>query len=236
MGLGTNFYMKLSLIAKTPFLLLVFVLWLVRTESGRAQTNYTVTTPNLQYAVNGVILTNAAPGFFVSNSPPLTLVAGNTYTFTMQAASVHPMVVVTQFTGSPPSSFAYSNASPQVVSSGTITLHIPATNFPSTLYYQCNIHGFYGAIHIIPPPPASQIISLSVTTNIVMLSTGTNTLFTLVPQYNSNLVTGVWQAVPAYTNTFDSGTNTTTFDRLDALCGPNTFLRISQQPPPGLSP
>jgi hypothetical protein len=53
----------------------------------------------------------------------------------------------------------------------------------------------------------------------------------LVPQFSSNITSGVWQAVPTYTNFFNNGTNTTTFDRLDAICGSRVFLRISQQPP-----
>ncbi len=201
--------------------------------SAWAQTNFVVTSPGLIYAVNGVTTTNAQ-GLFVNNCPPLTLIAGNTYTFTMEATSIHPMVVVTQNNGSPPSTFEYTNASPQIVSTGTITLTLPLTNYPPTLYYQCNIHGFYGVITVVPPsspPPPNQIIFISVTTNIVVTSTGTNTSYTLVPQFSSNLVNGVWGPVPNFSNTFADGTNTTTFDRLDAVCGPNVFLRISQQPP-----
>lgn len=205
-------------------------LWVCLAGAGRAQTNFTVTSPNLIYAVNGVLTSNA-PGFNVNNCPLLTLVAGNTYVFTMQASSIHPMVVVTQTTGIPPATFAYSNASPQDIYSGAITLSIPRTNFPTTLYYECNVHGFYGVINIIPPPPPNRILSLSVTTNIVLVSTGTSNAFTLVPQFSSNVVSGVWQAVPSYTNTFAGGTNTTVFNRLDPICGPNVFLRISQQPP-----
>jgi hypothetical protein len=199
-----------------------------------SQTNFAVTTPNFIYAVNSLPATGA-PGDFTNNSPTLTVTAGNTYTFAMNASSIHPMVVVTNFsTGSPrPSAFEYSNASPQNIFSGTITLTIPATNFPTNLYYQCNNHGFYGIINVLPPtgaPPRNIIISIVVDTNVVVTSTGTNTTYTLVPQFNSNLVSGVWQAVPSYTNTFTNGTNVTSFGRLDAICGPNVFLRISQQP------
>jgi hypothetical protein len=203
-----------------------------------AQTNFTVTTPNFIYAVNGLAETGS-PGEFVQNSPTLTVTAGNTYTFTMEANAIHPMVVGTNFSTTPttsPSTFEYSGASPQIVSSGTITLTIPAVNFPSKLYYQCNNHGFYGIINVMPPtgaPPRNIIISLVVgATNVVVTSSGTNTTYTLVPQYNSNLVSGTWKAVPSFTNTFSNGTNITSFGRLDAICGPNVFLRVSQQPPP----
>jgi hypothetical protein len=199
--------------------------------AGVAQTNFTVTTPNFIYSVNGLPATGA-PGEFVQNSPTLTVTAGNTYTFTMEANSIHPMGIATNSTF-PPSSSEYPNASPQIVSSGTITLTIPATNFPSTLYYECNNHGFYGIINVLPPtgaPPRNIIISIAVGTNVVVTSTGTNTTYTLVPQFNSNLVSGTWQTVPNFTNTFSNGTNITSFGRLESICGPNVFLRISQEP------
>ncbi len=208
-------------------------IWLRLVEISLGQTNFTVTSPNYIYDVDGVQTTNA-PGFFTNNCPPLTLVAGQTYTFTMEASAIHPMVIVTQNTGPVPSSFEYSNASPQIVSTGVITLTIPETNYPSQLYYQCDFHGFYGVITIVapsPPPPANQILSLSVTTNIVLISSGTTTAYKLVPEFSSNITSGVWQAVPTYSNSFNNGTNTTVFDRLDAVCGSNVYLRISQQPP-----
>lgn len=217
-------------------LLFSLVLGLFSVTTATAQTNFVITTPNYIYEVNGVTPTGT-PGFDVDNSQTLSLMAGNTYTFTMEANSIHPMVIVTNSSASPsPDSFEYPNASPQIVSSGTITLTIPATNYPTTLYYQCDIHGFYGIINVLPPstttpPGRNTIISVTVTTNIVMLSTGTNTTYTLVPQFTSNLVSGAWAAVPVFTNTFANGTNTTVFDRLDPICGPNVFLRISQQPP-----
>ena len=143
------------------------------------------------------------------------------------------MVVVTRTTGFP----QYTNASPQNINSGVVTLQIPATNFPSTLYYQCSIHSFYGVINLVPPPPPGQIVSTRVTdTNVTLVSAAAATSFVLVPQFTSNLVTAAWQAVPAYTNTFADGTNTTTFGRLDPICGPNGFLRFSEQPPVPLKP
>jgi hypothetical protein len=219
------------------FLILSFAMTLAITSSAQQNFNVTAASTDLIYQINGAPSTNAG-GFFVNNCPPLTLVAGNTYTFTMQAASIHPMVVGTNFsTGSDiPVDFSYVNASPQAISSGVITLTIPATGFPSNLYYQCNLHGFYGVITVMPPgsppPPPNQILSLSVGTNVVVISSGTTTLYTLVPQFSSNLTDGVWANVPSYTNSFNNGTNTTIFDRLEPICGDNVFLRISQQPPP----
>jgi hypothetical protein len=71
---------------------------------------------------------------------------------------------------------------------------------------------------------------VQVGTQIVMTSTGTNTTWLLVPEYSSNLVSGLWAPVPSFTNHFANGTNTTVFDRLDPICGPTVFLRIRQQP------
>ena len=48
------------------------------------------------------------------------------------------------------------------------------------------------------------------------------------PDPSLNLACVVWSPVPSYTNTFANGTNTTVFERLDPICGPNVFLRISQ--------
>lgn len=212
------------------------ILVLISAAGAWAQGPFNVTSPDFIYAVNGLPATGPS-GEFVQNSPTLTVTAGNTYTFNVNVASFHPMVIVTNSGGSPPSTFAYSGASAQDVVTGTTTLTIPATGFPSTLYYECDIHGFYGVINVLPPstptpPPRNIVISLVVgATNVVVTSTGTNTTYTLVPQYNSNLVSGTWQPVPSYTNTFSNGTNTTSFGRLDAICGPNVFLRISQQPP-----
>ena len=62
-------------------------------------------------------------------------------------------------------------------------------------------------------------------TNVVMISTGTNTTWLLIPEFSSNLVTGAWADVPVFTNTFANGTNTTIFPRLDPICGLNRRAR-----------
>ena len=201
---------------------------------ARAQTNFGVTTPGdvHQYFINGT--NSGAPvADDTDDSPPLTVTAGQTYTFSVSVSGDHPFGITTNFGVS---AVHYINATPTTTTSGTITLVIPATNFPSTLYYQCFIHHFYGVITVEPPvegaPPANHIISLVVgPTSVTMTSDGTNTTYVLVPQFNSNLVNGIWQDVPVFTNVFASGTNTTSFDRPDAVCGPNVFLRITQRPP-----
>jgi len=191
--------------------------------------NYTVTTPTneFEFVVNGESSGQPPMKANVDDSLNFSLNAGATYIFSMNTASIHPVDICTN----PNISSPYVGASAQAVSSGTVTVTIPATNYPPTLYYICNIHTFYGIITVNPPqsPPDATILQTSVTTNIVLtFSGGTNTI-QLVPQFSSNLVDGVWLPVPGYTNTFSGGiTNTTSFDRLDAICGPDVFLRISQ--------
>lgn len=193
--------------------------------------NYTITTPGseFEYVVNGTSSGQPAQDANVDDSLNFSLNAGATYLLTINTAAEHPMDICT----SPNTSSHYSGASAQAVSSGTMILTIPATNYPTTLYYICNIHTFYGIITVNPPqpPPDATILKASVTTNIVLtFSGGTNTI-QLIPQFSSNLVTGVWLPLPSYTNTFSgNGTNTTSFSRLDAICGPDVFLRISQAP------
>jgi hypothetical protein len=198
--------------------------------------NYTVTTPGsiLKFDVNGQDSGQpAAPPFVsVDNSFNFSLNAGATYIFDMNTTSgLHPVNITTTTNKSD----FYSGASAQSKSGGAIvTLTIPATNYPTNLYYVCNIHTFYGIITVNPPqaPPPLTITKTAVSSNIVLtFSGGTNTI-ALIPQYNSNLVSGTWQSVPGYTNTFTGNgvSNKINFGRLDAICGPDVFLRVSQAP------
>jgi hypothetical protein len=206
--------------------------------AASAQTNFGVTTPAnaFQFFINGANNTGAGQNGGLAptnNSPPLTLTAGQTYTFTVSTAVLHPMEIVTNTPHS--GAIHYTNATPVSTSSGTMTLVIPATGFPTTLYYECAIHFFYGVITVVPPvenaPPSNHIISIVISPDSVTLtSDGTNTTYTLVPQFNSNVVDGNWHDVPVFTNVFSNGTNTTSFDRLDSVCGSNVFLRITQRP------
>ncbi len=194
--------------------------------------NYTVTTPGneFEYVVNGSSSGQAAQNANVDDSLNFSINAGATYILQMNTASIHPVDICT----GPNITSHYSGASAQAVSSGTVTLTIPATNYPTTLYYICNKHHFYGIITVNPPqppPPATILHTSLTTTNIVLtFSGGTNTI-QLIPQFSSNLVHNVWLPVPSYTNTFSGNpTNTASFGRLDAICGPDVFLRISQAP------
>ena len=218
----------------TGFLALAW--WSAGLGIGQAQVtisppNFTVTTPGneFEYVVNGTSSGDAAADANVDDSLNFTLNAGATYIFSMNTGSTHPVDICTN----PDTSSFYVGASAQSVHAGTVKVTIPATNYPGTLYYICNVHTFYGIITIAPPqaPPPATILQTSVATNIVLtFSGGTNTI-QLTPQYSSNLTSGPWLPVPSYTNTFSgNGTNTTSFERLDDICGPAVFLRISQVP------
>jgi hypothetical protein len=166
-------------------------------------------------------------------NPTISLTAGVTNVFVVtNDSSIHPVIITT--TPPPNSSGQYGGASPQNITSGNINLVTPATGFPTKLYYMCSIHLFGGEIDLSAPigaaPPRNTILQIKVGTNIVMTSTGTNTTWTLVPQYSTNLASQLWTPVPTYNNSFSNGTNTTVFDRLDPIAGPNVYLRISQQP------
>ncbi len=117
--------------------------------------NYTVTTPgnNFEFDVNGQSSGQPAQDANVDDSLNFSLPAGATYIFKMSTASIHPVDICTNSV----TSAKYTGASAQAVSSGTVTVTIPATNYPPTLYYICNIHTFYGKITITPPPtPAAN--------------------------------------------------------------------------------
>jgi hypothetical protein len=194
--------------------------------------NYTMTTPGgqFEFQVNGVNTTNAM-GSLVNDCLNFSLNAGATYIFSVNTFGEHPMDINTAPNTDVGS--RYSGASPQDINLGNEVLTIPATNYPTNLYYICQFHGFYGIITVNPPqpPPTAKILHTVLSTNIVLtFSGGTNTI-QLIPQFSSNLSKNVWLPVPSYTNTYSgTGTNTTSFGRLDAICGPDVFLRISQAP------
>jgi hypothetical protein len=166
------------------------------------------------------------------NNPTINLTAGVTNILQINTTpGFHPVVITTD--NAPFTPNRYSGANPQNISTGPMALVTPSSGFPTKLYYMCSVHGFSGEIDLTglvgPMPDPNLILSIQVGTNVVMTSTGTNTTWILIPEFNSNLVGGVWAPVPNYTNTFVSGTNTTVFDRLDPICGPNVFLRLRQQ-------
>ena len=168
--------------------------------------DFTVTSPGFFYAIG----TNQP-------NPTITLVRGRTYSFAVSASSIHPFEI--KSTG------VVNNN----ISQGTITWTVP--NVASNYTYICSIHNFGGQILTVaapppPPPPTINILSLNVSTNVVLLSTGTNT-WSVLPEYSTNLVGTNWFALTVVTNSFLNGTNET-------ICGlppaNPAFLRIRSQP------
>jgi len=193
---------------------------------------YTVPMANSNYAYNcvvhgdsmrGIINTVPPPDFDVQtpggqfafqingvNSPTLTLVRGQTYTFSVSTtAGFHPFRIL----------------SPGVVNNnidtGTITYTVPTAN--SNYAYNCVVHGdlMRGLINTVPPPSV-QIVGLAVSSNIVLQATAPQT-WTLNPEFNTNLTTTNWFALTVTSNRFFNGTN-------EIICGRpagnNLFIRL----------
>ncbi len=162
--------------------------------------DFTVTyTGSSAYAFNGS-----------GSNPTLMLVRGRTYTFAISTPGNHPFRINS------------GGAANNNISSGTITYTVPTNAVNYT--YQCSVHGFGGTILTVapPPPPTIQIVNLSVGTNIVLRSTGTNT-WSVTPEYRTNLSNTNWFALTVQNNVFANGTNETFCGRPP---GDAVFIRI----------
>ena len=167
--------------------------------------DFTVTSPGFFYAINGN-----------QPNPSITLVRGRTYTFAVNSRSDHPFLI----------------NSPGVlnnnISQGTITYTVPIV--ASNYNYFCSIHGFGAQILTVAPsppsPPTIRILSLAVSSNLVLRSTGTNG-WSVNPEFSTNLTTTNWFALSVLSNSFKNGINETICGRPP---GSNAFLRIRSQP------
>lgn len=179
--------------------------WLAGLSAASAA-DFAVTSPGFFYSFNGT-----------GNNPTITLVRGKTYTFAVTTSSFHPFAII----GAPP-----ENVTGNDTSSGTITFVVPPDD--ADYSYVCTIHGFGGQIVTVPPPtpPVIQILNLSVGSNIVLTSTGTNN-WSVIPEFNTNLATTNWFALTVQTNTFANGTNETICGRPDSS---NVFIRVKSLP------
>jgi len=171
--------------------------------------DFTVTSPGFSYSING-----AGP------NPTLTLVRGQTYTFAVSTTCGtfgHPFQILSP-------GVAINNNTCSGTITYTVATNAPAVNDPG---YQCSVHHFTGIILTVgpPPPPTVRIVDLSVGTNVVLRSTGTNTWY-VVPEFKTNLTSTNWFALTVQTNTFANGTNET-------ICGKppgdNVFIRVLAQ-------
>jgi len=90
---------------------------------------YAVTSPGFFYSISG----------FSGANPVLTLTRGMTYTFEINASSIHPFEIL----GAPAGSVTNNN-----ISRGTLTFRVPTT--AQNYAYQCSIHGFGNTIQTVP--------------------------------------------------------------------------------------
>jgi hypothetical protein len=191
---------------------------LVLVGDAAGQTNNVTAGTGVDYVING------------QNDPAFTLQRGVTYVFQISNLSFHPFWIKS----SPGfgSAGAFNNG---VVNngatSGSVVFTVPA-NAPDALIYQCGNHGsMLGTLNIVSPPsaPTVRIVHLAVGQQVVVTSTGTNG-WIAIPEFTCDPASSNWVAVASFTNTFTGGTNTTSFDRLETVCGsPSVFLRIRNQ-------
>ena len=166
--------------------------------------DFTVSSPGYYYTFNGLS----------GQNPTLTLIRGRTYTFSVNASSIHPLEILSP------------GVSNNNIYHGTITYTVPtnAANYS----YICSIHGFGGNITTVapPPPPAVSIVGFSASTNLTIRSTGASN-WSVLPLYSTNLGTTNWYALTVQTNRYSNGTNETICGRPP---GNSVFIRIRAQP------
>ena len=182
-------------------------------------------TTGLRAAVTNNVTGGNGTDYTVNSlsDPALTLLRGTTYIFKLSNITIHPFNIRTTLGGSQFTNGVTGNGS----TSGELIFAVP-TNAPNTLFYQCGNHfGMNATLTIInpPTPPPFSILGLSVSNNLRLRHTGTNT-FTYTPEFTTNLVTTNWITLIVQSNVFTGGTN-------DIFCGlppgTNIFLRIRAQ-------
>lgn len=204
---------------ESQLLLAALTLWASATivhAQGAPSTNSVTPSGLTAFIVNG------------QANPSLTLTRGVTYVFQVNA-SFHPFYIKTVFTNAGALDAYSPGVTGNGVQVGNLIFSVP-TNAPDILYYHCGNHQpMGGTLNIVTPPspPAVSIVFISIDdTNVMLQSIGASN-WTAIPEFSSNLT--AWSAVPSYTNTFLNGTNFTTFNRLDEICGPGVFLRVRNQ-------
>ena len=161
--------------------------------------------------------------------PTLTLQRGVTYRFVVTAVG-HPFDVKTNHTTTTTGRYNNGVTGQGAQSGTTLTFAVPL-DAPNPLFYQCEIHAAMGGTLTIVDPPAQpptvNIVDIIVSdTGVTLHSTGASN-WNAIPEFSSNLT--AWAAVQLFTNVLANNTNTTTFNRLDEICGSNVFLRVRNQ-------
>lgn len=181
--------------------------------------NFAVTAGDtINYTING------------QPDPSFTLQRGITYVFQINNLFIHPFYI--KFASGFGSAGAFNNGvANNGATSGNITFTVPG-DAPDNLLYQCGNHpSMLGALNIITPatPPTVRIVYINVGDFITVKSTGTNG-WSASPEFKCDASTLTWTPVGGFTNSFNGGTNTTTFPRLDPICGStNVLVRIRNQ-------
>jgi len=86
-------------------------------------------------------------------NPELTLVTGQTYTFTVSASGTHPFWIKTVQGNGSANGYVGGGLSANGVTSSTSVTFTPPVNAPSTLFYNCGNHQpMTGIINIIVDP------------------------------------------------------------------------------------
>jgi len=187
-----------------------------------AQTTNNVTSGDLvNYTINGL------------PDPAFTFQRGVTYVFQLSNVGIHPFWIKSVLGGN--FSGATGAFSTGVINngatSGSVVFTVPASA-PDQLFYQCGNHAaMSGVLTIVTPvaPPTVKIVFINVGQFITVKSTGTNG-WSVIPEFNCGLSSTNWSVINPFTNSFNGGTNTTTFPRLEAICGStNVLIRIRNQ-------
>lgn len=184
---------------------------------------------------NTVVGTFDLTAFSMDGQPNLglTLQRGVTYVFQINepSAPIHPFYIKTNFTALGATDAYTNGVTGNGMTSGALIFTVPM-DAPDVLYYHCGNHiPMGGTLTIVSPPspPAVKIVLVLISdTGVTMQSIGASN-WTAIPEFSSNLTLNAWATVPDFTNIFANGTNTTTFNRLDPICGPNVFLRMRNQ-------
>ncbi len=186
----------------------------------QAQTNNVTSGDFVNFTING------------QPDPSFTFQRGVTYVFQLSGVSFHPFWIKSSL-GIGSTGRYDDGVVNNGVTSGSVIFTVPA-NAPATLFYQCNNHqSMAGTLNIITPPspPTVKIVYVGVADFITLKSTGTNG-WSAVPEFQCGLDNTNWAAVANFTNSLANGTNTTTFPRLESICGStNVLLRVRNQQP-----
>jgi hypothetical protein len=165
------------------------------------------------------------------SNPTLILQRGVTYRFVLSGLFQHPFNIQTNrvlFGSGHYNNGVTGNGN----TSGMVIFSVPQ-EAPDQLFYQCSNHDVMGGNLTIvsppSPPPSGMIVDIGVTESMVTIRSIGASGWNAIPQFSSNLVENVWADVPSFNNLFENGTNTTTFDRLDPICGPNVLLRVRNE-------